>query len=346
MTQVEIPIQNIYYLLSYAWNKLEESNVVPVKDIDCRSAVDLFAKVLSNGMRYIMRRGLDRGYIPHEEQTSRLRGQVDFSATLKTTFFRDPSLFCEYDEFSYDVLHNQIVRTTIARLIQIADMDKAVREELRLIEQRLRQVSLIPLAKKHFSLVQLHGNNYFYDFLLKVCELVYDNLMVSEEDGSSKFRDFLRDDDAMGRLFEGFVRNFFRREQSEFEVGCEIINWQAKLLGDTPAGLLPTMKTDVSLTSPKRKIIIDTKYYAQALQVHYQKESIHSGNLYQLHAYLTNISSDEGEQSKCEGILLYPTVEKELDLRYEIKGHKVSIRTINLNQDWKDIHQSLLKMGA
>jgi 5-methylcytosine-specific restriction enzyme subunit McrC len=343
---VNIPIQNIYYLLSYAWNKLEERDVVSVKPLDCRSAVDLFAKVLSNGMSYIMRRGLDRGYVPHHERTSRLRGRIDFGTTLRTTYCRHPSLFCEYDELSYDVLHNQIVRTTIARLLLVPDMDDAIREELRLIDQRLGHISRIPLAKKHFSLVQLHSNNYFYDFLLKVCELIYDNLMVSDEDGSTKFMDFLREEDAMGRLFEEFVRNFFKREQSRFQVGCEIINWQAKPLGDTPMDMLPTMRTDVSLTSPQRKIIIDTKYYVHALQVHYAKESIHSANLYQLHAYLTNTDAEEGVQSGCEGILLYPTVERELDLQYEIKGHKISIRTINLNQEWQDIHRSLLRMVA
>jgi 5-methylcytosine-specific restriction enzyme subunit McrC len=345
MSHISIPIQNIYYLLSYAWNKLEESKIVAVDPIECSSAVDLFAKVLVNGMTYIMRRGLDRGYVSHHEQTSRLRGRIDFSTTLRTTYFRHPSAFCDYDELSYDVLHNQIVRTTIARLLRIRDMDKDIKQELRLVEQRLRQVSLIPLAKKYFSLVQLHSNNYFYDFLLDVCELIHDNLMISEEEGTTKFRDFLRDDDAMGRLFEGFVRNFFKKEQSEYEVGVEIIHWRAKPLGETPLGLLPTMRTDVSLTSPKRKIIIDTKYYPQALQVYYDKESIHSDHLNQLHAYLSNVGSEQGEP-KCEGILLYPTVEKELDWQWDIKGHKVCVRTINLNQDWKEIHQSLLNTIA
>jgi len=346
MSHIEIPIQNIYYLLSYAWNKLEEQDIVSVQPLECKSAVELFAKVLSNGMNYVFRRGLDRGYLLHHEQTGKLRGRIDFSTTLKRTYFREPSPFCEYDELSHDILHNQIVRTTIARLLQLQELDGVIRDELKLTDQKLRQISHIPLTKKHFSLVQLHSNNSFYDFLLKVCEILYDSLMVSEEDGFTKFRDFLRDEDAMGRLFEAFVRNFFKREQSEFDVGCEIIDWQATPIGDSSIDMLPAMKTDVSLTSSKRKIIIDTKYYAHALQTHYQKETIHSGNLYQLHAYLSNVVIEGNRQLKCEGILLYPTVEKELDVQYEIKGHKVSIRTINLNQNWKHIHQSLLKMIA
>jgi 5-methylcytosine-specific restriction enzyme subunit McrC len=43
---MEIPIQNIYYLLCYAWNKLEERDIVDVKGIETTELCDLFAKVL------------------------------------------------------------------------------------------------------------------------------------------------------------------------------------------------------------------------------------------------------------------------------------------------------------
>ncbi len=343
---MKIPIQNIYYLLSYAWDKLEERDVVSVEQINNNRALDLFAKVLSNGMAYIMRRGLDRGYIANAEHTSRLRGRVDFGRSLKTTFLRSPALFCEYDELSHDVLHNQIIRTTISRLLRLKELDGSIRQELCFIDGRLRHISFVALEKKHFALVQLHSNNIFYDFLLKVCELVHDNLLISEDDGDWKFSDFLHDDKAMGRLFEAFVRNFYRMEQSEFEVGCEIINWRARPLGETSMDLLPSMRTDVSLTSQTRKIIIDTKYYYEALQTYYDHQSIQSGNLYQLFAYLENLPQEDKREAPCEGILLYPTTEQALNLAYEIKGHKVMIRTVNLDQDWQGIHRSLLEMIA
>lgn len=343
---MEIPIQNIYYLLSYAWNKLEESSIVSVDEIDGSRMLDLFAKVLSNGMRYIMRRGLDRGYIQHKELTGRLRGRIDFVTSLRPQILRNPGLYCEYDELSYNVIHNQIVRTTINRVLKDRDLDESIRADLCFLDTKLRHISLIPLTKRHFSLVQLHSNNFFYDFLLKVCELIHDNLLISEEDGSCKFRDFLQDDKAMGRLFEEFIRNFLKQEQSQFDVGCEIITWQAEAIGMASLDYLPTMRTDVSLTSPTRKIIIDTKYYAKALQTYYDKESIHSANLYQLYAYLENLQPIDEREQYCEGVLLYPTTDQELDLRFKIKGHPVNIRTINLNQDWQKIHQNLLKLVA
>lgn len=45
-----------------------------------------------------------------------------------------------------------------------------------------------------------------------------------------------------------------------------------------------------------------------------------------------------------EGILLYPTAGYDLDLKYEIQGHKISIRTVNLAKDWQNIHESLMNI--
>jgi hypothetical protein len=38
----------------------------------------------------------------------------------------------------------------------------------------------------------------------------------------------------------------------------------------------------------------------------------------------------------------YPTVDSPLLADYAHKGHKIHIRTINLNQPWQGIHQDLL----
>lgn len=106
--------------------------------------------------------------------------------------------------------------------------------------------------------------------------------------------------------------------------------------------LQSVIKTDISITSPKRKIIIDTKYYRECLQEHYDKKIIVSSNLYQLLAYLENADAQTGNAHNCEGMLIYPTVKNELDLHYTIEDHKISIKTINLNQDWRKISEDLI----
>ena len=71
---MKIPILNIYYLLCYAWNKLEESGLVDVKTEDSTTLLDLFARVLISGTTHILKRGLDRGYIPDGHPKSPTHG--------------------------------------------------------------------------------------------------------------------------------------------------------------------------------------------------------------------------------------------------------------------------------
>jgi len=45
-------------------------------------------------------------------------------------------------------------------------------------------------------------------------------------------------------------------------------------------------------------------------------------------------------------MLLYPTVDAPLSADYTHKGHKILIRTINLDQPWQGIHADLLALVA
>jgi len=56
-----IPIQNLYYLLCYAWNRLDEAELVNVGREDILTPQDLFAKVLIAGANRLLKKGLDRG---------------------------------------------------------------------------------------------------------------------------------------------------------------------------------------------------------------------------------------------------------------------------------------------
>src|ERR1039458_10864091 len=65
----QIPIANIYYLLCYAWDALEERDALTDVDaLDSTDRLGLFARVLVNGTRRLLRRGLDRGYLAREDE--------------------------------------------------------------------------------------------------------------------------------------------------------------------------------------------------------------------------------------------------------------------------------------
>ncbi len=338
---MKIPIENIYYLLCYAWDKLAEKDVVAVDAIDSTTLANLFASVLINGTNHLLKRGFDRGYVPQHEWMVRLQGRICFREAVGRNATMTGRLPCDFDELSYNVLHNRILKATMRRLIRSEGLAAGCSDRLTKLCRQFSDIQDIELSSRLFGQVQLHRNNQFYDFLLKVCELIYRNLLVSEKSGTSKFMDFVQDKHQMAILFESFVRTFYR-VHTDFQVKREDIYWRWIAADQVAAGLLPKMQTDVSLMSATRKIIIDCKFTPEATQRHYEAETLRSAHLYQLSAYMNNLEGKWADT--CEMMLLYPTVDSPISGDFKHRGHKISIRTINLNQPWQQIHQDLLAL--
>ena len=342
---MQIPIQNIYYLLCYAWNKLEESEIVNVNEIDSTELIDLFAKVLSNSCSRLLKQGLDRYYVEHEDVIMGIKGKFNFSATIKQNVLPLSKTACIYDEFDYDILHNQILKTTIGKLLRTMNLDSSIKDELYKVYLKLPPISEIVIRKAMFNQIRLHRNNYHYDFILKVCQIVNENLLIDESKGNYKFKDFTREEKAMARLFEAFVRNFYKIE-TDFSVSSDSIKWQFESDNAEDLDMLPAMLTDITLQGKNQKIIIDTKYYKEAFQTRYDKQKINSSNLYQLFSYLKNQEMDSEITLNCEGILLYPSIQNDFVHSFKYERHKIRIMAINLNQDWQKIRTDLLKIVA
>lgn len=339
-----IPVQNLYYLFCYAWNRFNEGQACEVGTTESPDLTNLFAKVLINGTHHLLRRGLDRGYIVYEEDTACLRGRIVFGDTLKRNLLRQAKAHCAFDELSHDVVHNQVLKTTLAGLAQIEQIDPDLRDELRRLCWVLEGIHTTRISKRTFRQIQLHRNNAFYDFVIRVCELVFDSMLPEGNTGRFRFADILNDELKMGLVFQDFVRNFFRLEQSDFSVKSDRIRWDADADDTQQLELLPSMLTDVTLRSPERTIVIETKYYRKTMQEHHGRTTIRSENLYQLFSYLKNFEALEGPDEQAEGILLYPSVGRSLDVRYTIQGHPVRVCTIDLNQHWRKIHDDLLTL--
>src|SRR5690349_8133849 len=107
---MKIPIRNLYYLLCYAWDRLEEGELVDAGVEGQKEAADLFAHVLDNGVRHVMRRGMDRGYKLHEETIGGVRGRIDLNVTIRRQLHVRARTHCWFDELSHDVEQNRILK--------------------------------------------------------------------------------------------------------------------------------------------------------------------------------------------------------------------------------------------
>jgi 5-methylcytosine-specific restriction enzyme subunit McrC len=208
--------------------------------------------------------------------------------------------------------------------------------------RQLEGIELIELRADHFQRIRVHRNNAFYRFLLNVCELCFYALLADESSGEYRFKDFVRDEDRMRKVFQDFVYNFFEVEQREFKVSSERFKWDANYADSNAQSLLPDMITDVCLSSASRKIVIECKVSQETMQENWGKLSARSGHLYQLFSYLKNLERLGGVNMQCEGLLLYPATAHSVDFMFTTQGHKVRVATLDLTKKWTEIRSCML----
>lgn len=79
-------------------------------------------------------------------------------------------------------------------------------------------------------------------------------------------------------------------------------------------------------------------------QRQYGTNTLHSNNLYQIFTYVKN---KEFELKNCEhtvsGMLLYAQTDEDIipNNTYQMSGNQISVRTLNLSQDFSRIAESL-----
>lgn len=325
-------------MLCYAWKRAIERDNVDLSGVKGDNLYDLLTLVLCKSISKIIKKGVYKEYTKHYEETYSLKGKINFSDSLKRNSFNNGRAFCEFDEFNDDVTHNQIIKATLYILLKSKDIDKNIKNEAMRIYHYFSHISDINLNKHHFEKAKIHRNNKHYKLPLDICKLIYNDIIVDENDGSISFN--YKEEEKISYIFEDFVRNFYAINLDDSKVYREDIKWDV----DVVDSFLPKMQTDITIKNSENVIIMDTKYYKNTLASNMGNEKYHSNNMYQIFSYLKNAEVKGGAYLNSTGILLYPQVDKVLDNVYEIQGHKLKICTINLNDEWKNIHNRLLEI--
>jgi 5-methylcytosine-specific restriction enzyme subunit McrC len=263
-----IPIKNLYYLLLYAWDRFTPKSQVDVGAEQSPDLPNLLARVLVEGTRRLLRRGLDRGYNGYVEELTSPRGRFLLAEAAKRRSFTRGRMVCQFDELSPDVIHNRILKGTLIALAKSNTLETSLREDVIELRHKLAGVTEVTLARRLFNQLQLSRSTGHYGLLMRICELLLELQLPEESGRGSRFADILSDKDRMPTIFEAFVRNFYRQEQNEFSVGSELIPWDTGPMPLEHENFLPSMRTDVTLRSCSRTVVIDAKFYPQTLVSH------------------------------------------------------------------------------
>lgn len=335
-----IRIQNIYHMLAYAFQTLQEQSYRDIAAEEFDNTADLLAEILARGVSLQLKRGLGREYVDREDALSSPKGKIELSDSLKTRSIMRRQPVCSYDEFSTDTRMNRILKATIVLLVR-ADIDKARKKALRRLLPYFADVEGADLSVADWHM-RFDRNNQTYRMLMNVCWLVVKGLLQTQEDGSIRMMDFLNEQ-RMSHLYEKFILEYYRCEHPKLSAGAPYISWA---LDDGFDDMLPTMHSDITLRQGRTVLIIDAKYYGHTMQQQFDKRSVHSGNLYQIFTYVKNKEAELAstpDPHSVSGMLLYAKTDEDVqpDGVYQMSGNQISVRTLDLNQPFETIRSQL-----
>jgi 5-methylcytosine-specific restriction enzyme subunit McrC len=181
---------------------------------------------------------------------------------------------------------------------------------------------------------------------MTVCQWLYDSRVADPKSGQRRFRDVLRDEPRMRRIFEKFVRRLLVRNMPDWSVRAERMDWQGATASCSDRAFLPTMLTDVTLRSAHRTVIIECKYTDCLATGRFLEPTLKSQHLYQLSAYLRNLEYRNGPDSQASGILLYPTTGAAFDHEYLLHGHRLRVLTLDLRRPPAEIKAEVLSLAS
>ncbi len=333
-----IRIQNIYYMLAYAFQVLSGQGYKNLAMEEFHNTGELMAAILIKGIGNQVKQGLSKEYIPRREFMTSLRGKIDISESAKTLKMLQRQMVCSYDDFSVNSYMNRVIKSTVLVLLK-SDISKERKKSLRKLMVFFGEVKPIDLRKINWHM-RYDRNNQTYRMLISICYLVVKGLLQAQKDGKTKLMDFL-DEQKMHRLYEKFILKYYRREFPQLKANPSQIAWQ---LDDDVLDMLPTMQTDIMLVRGEKTLIIDAKYYSCTTHQQYGSHTLHSGNLYQIFTYVKNKAAAMKENPQnVAGLLLYAKTDETItpDQTYSMSGNRISVETLDLNQDFAEIKTHL-----
>lgn len=337
-----IVIKNIYYMLTYAFSVLRQTNYEEIESEKFENIEDMFSAILSRGLAQQLKQGLYREYIGVNEDLATLKGKIDMTSSIKLKLQKKRTLSCEYDELSVNNRFNQIIKSTVMLLIKQPSVSLKHKSELKKEMLYFSEVDTVELSSIKWDTLRYQRNNQNYKMLLNVCYFVVKGLLYSDEKGNFKIASFL-DEQHTYRLYEKFILEYYRYHyKGVLSANSTQVPWNTD---DGVIDFLPVMQTDIMLKCKDKTLIIDAKYYSHSMQKgQHDKVTIHSHNLYQIFTYVKNY--DTAGDGNVSGMLLYAKTDEEItpDNEFKMSGNKISVKTLDLNKEFTDIAKQLDKI--
>ena len=358
-TEYGIPIRNLWHMLLYAWNEvplqamhgwmLEEAERAPALD-------SLLASILIRLMQQRLRIGLGHDYVDESRMFPGIRGRINFAESLKQRTLDQGQLICGFQRYRANSSQNQIIRSTLARLLKIGRFGpdaapvKDLLQKMRGLIRDLDGIDFIELTPDLIrrQLLARGGSDHDYRLMLSICDLIVQRQMPGGSEGGTLHvvPAFDREALVLHSIYERFVANFYRLHLTGWKVMAQKrLEWHAKEANERLPVMVPDLVLQEIRTGSDRLIVLDTKFTARSLvENQWGKPVFDSSHLYQLYAYLKSQEHLSEAHRSATGILLYPAVGAKLSDWIELQDHVIRMESVDLAAPWQEIEEWLLHL--
>jgi 5-methylcytosine-specific restriction enzyme subunit McrC len=347
-----IPVRNLWLLMLYASNLfrvLENKNVAVEDNPD--DIPDLVAEMLCHQVERRIQRNLSYGYQSREAVLGRVRGRIDLLKTERHRLLDRGKVACRFNELTVNTARNCYVRAALEEISKIVDSDRLA-HRCRSLAASLKRMGVTgerPMRGEGSN--ERFGRHDADDQpMVSVAQLAFNLALPTESAGTKNLSLPDREITWIRKLYEKGLAGFYDVVLSgkgwRVDAG-KTINWPVKNKSPGIDKILPSMRTDIILNHSHsgRRIVIDTKFNSVVTRGWYREETLRSGYIYQIYAYLR---SQEGNgdplAESAAGLLLHPSVGDMVNEAVVIQNHEIRFATVDLAATAKEIREQLLQV--
>ena len=280
--------------------------------------IEALAAALVAAAKRAFGRGLLHGYRTEEEALHTVRGRIVVAEQIRRRFDMLLPVEVRYDDFTDDILANQLVKAAALRLGAMRLRSRETRRDLARVAATLDNVSPVEFPPKDVPKVKFDRLNAHYREVVELSRLILRHRVVEMERGGVRAAGFLMD---MNVVFQEFVTVALREElgvpERRFgESGIDSLDETGRV----------RLKPDLVWREGSSCVFVgDAKYK------NITGERVPNADLYQLLAYTTALDLPGG-------LLIYAQGETE-PATYQVRhaGKRLDVAAVDLGGTIGDI---------
>ena len=347
-----IPVRNLWLLMLYASDLFRARGAGNAGLEDSPDDLpDLVAEILARAVDSRLRKRLSSGYRHRELALNRVRGRIDVLTTERHQLLARGMVACRFDELTIDTPRNRLVRSaleTISRIVTRPD----VAHRCRALAGDMKAMGVAGNAptRAETSIDRIGRHDAGDAHMMAAARLALDLALPTEAAGSNVLPLPDRQEVWVRRLFERAVGGFYDVSLSphgwQVRCSCTFV-WPIEQKTSGIDAIMPNMRTDVILDHEElgRRILIDTKFTSIVTSGWHREQTLRSGYLYQIYAYLrSQVGHGDLLADHAEGLLLHPAIGESVDEAIVIQGQQIRFATVDLSASAADIRSQLSRL--